>query len=108
MIFSPRTWQDSRILGFSWRTWRNWVIRLVVLALLLGEKQTLDPLIKQQFAQLGLAHLLAISGLHIAIVAGLAFALALAAAAGYAAFAWASGALNRLNLLRTAEKVHRR
>jgi len=50
--------------------------RAMVLALLLGEKQTLDPQIRQQFARLGLAHLLAISGLHIAIVAGLVFALA--------------------------------
>jgi competence protein ComEC len=50
--------------------------RDLVLALLLGEKQTLCPEIKNQFARMGLAHLLAISGLHIGIVAGLAFALA--------------------------------
>jgi len=50
--------------------------RELVLALLLGEKQTLDPHIKDQFARLGVAHLLAISGLHIGIVAALAFALA--------------------------------
>jgi competence protein ComEC len=50
--------------------------RDMVLALLLGEKQTLDPLLREQIARLGVAHLLAISGLHIGIVAGLAFALA--------------------------------
>jgi len=50
--------------------------RDMVLALLLGEKQTLDPQIRKRIAQLGVAHLLAISGLHIGIVAGLAFVLA--------------------------------
>jgi competence protein ComEC len=50
--------------------------RDMVLALLLGEKQTLDPQIREQIARLGVAHLLAISGLHIGIVAGLAFGLA--------------------------------
>lgn len=50
--------------------------RDMVLALLLGEKQTLDPQIREQVARLGVAHLLAISGLHIGIVAALAFALA--------------------------------
>ncbi len=50
--------------------------RDMVLALLLGEKQTLDPDIKDRFARLGVAHLLAISGLHIGIVATIAFALA--------------------------------
>jgi competence protein ComEC len=50
--------------------------RDLVLALLLGEKQTLDPQIKEEFARLGVAHLRAISGLHIGILYGLAFALA--------------------------------
>ncbi len=50
--------------------------RDLVLALLLGEKQTLCPELKKQFARLGVAHLLAISGLHIGIVAALAFTLA--------------------------------
>jgi competence protein ComEC len=50
--------------------------RDMVLALLLGEKRTLDPQIREQIARLGVAHLLAISGLHIGIVAGLAFGLA--------------------------------
>jgi len=50
--------------------------RDIVLALLLGEKQTLDKTIQKQFARLGAAHLLAISGLHIGIVAALAFGFA--------------------------------
>ena len=50
--------------------------RDMVLALLLGEKQTLDPQIREQISRLGVAHLLAISGLHIGIVAGLIFGLA--------------------------------
>ena len=50
--------------------------RDMVLALLLGEKQTLNPQIREQIARLGVAHLLAISGLHIGIVAGLSFGLA--------------------------------
>jgi len=49
--------------------------RDMVLALVLGEKQTLDPHIREQVARLGVAHLLAISGLHIGIVAGMAFVL---------------------------------
>ncbi len=35
MIFSPRVWQDIRILGFTWRGWRDWALRLALVALLL-------------------------------------------------------------------------
>ena len=42
-------------------------------ALALGEAGSLDPAIREQLAGLGLAHLLAVSGLHLALVAGLVF-----------------------------------
>lgn len=50
--------------------------REIVLALTLGEKHSLDPEVRKSFARMGASHLLAISGLHIGIVAGLAFGLA--------------------------------
>lgn len=49
-------------------------------ALLLGRRETLDPALRQTFARAGLAHLLAISGMHVGLLAG--FLLLLARAAG--------------------------
>ncbi len=42
----------------------------IVHALVLGRRGDLEPAIRQQFADAGLAHLLAISGLHVGIAAG--------------------------------------
>ncbi|MGD2135903.1 MAG: ComEC/Rec2 family competence protein, partial [Gemmatimonadales bacterium] len=42
----------------------------VVEALVLGRRDDLPPVLRQRFVQAGLAHLLAISGLHVGIVAG--------------------------------------
>lgn len=42
-------------------------------ALALGEAGSMDPAIRDELAGLGLAHLLAVSGLHLALVAGLVF-----------------------------------
>ncbi len=42
----------------------------LALALVFGEKQSLQPDLKLLFEQLGLAHLLAISGLHVGVVLG--------------------------------------
>ena len=44
-------------------------------ALLLAEKDELSPDLRRRFADAGLAHLLAISGLHVGIIAGLVLAL---------------------------------
>lgn len=46
----------------------------VLKALVVGDKSGITDDLRDQFAQAGVAHLLAISGLHIAIVYGLAFA----------------------------------
>ncbi len=43
----------------------------VALALALGDRSMLQPEVRNQFAKSGIAHLLAISGLHIGIIAGI-------------------------------------
>jgi competence protein ComEC len=48
-------------------------------ALALGDRRDLDADTRDRFARLGIAHLLAVSGLHLMLAAGLAFALARAA-----------------------------
>ena len=45
-------------------------------ALVLGQRETLDPEVSQRIARAGLAHLLAISGLHVGMLAAAFFALA--------------------------------
>jgi len=47
----------------------GWPAREIIKALLLGQQATIPEDIRDQFAILGLAHVLAISGLHIGIVA---------------------------------------
>jgi competence protein ComEC len=42
--------------------------RQVALALLLGQKQKLDPEINKAYSETGLMHILAVSGLHVAII----------------------------------------
>lgn len=48
--------------------------RAVVLGLALGDRSEMDPAIKSEFRRTGTAHLMAISGLHVGLVAGLALA----------------------------------
>jgi competence protein ComEC len=45
-------------------------------ALVLGQRETIDPEVSRRIARAGLAHLLAISGLHVGLLAGAIFALA--------------------------------
>jgi DNA internalization-related competence protein ComEC/Rec2 len=42
-------------------------------ALALGDRQGIPPVIKEAFARLGLSHLLAVSGLHLMLMAGMAY-----------------------------------
>lgn len=51
-------------------------------ALVLARKERLDPEVRDAFARAGIAHLLAISGFHVGIVAGLVLTLARLAGAG--------------------------
>jgi competence protein ComEC len=48
----------------------------LVAALVLARREGLDPSVRERFAVTGVAHLLAISGFHVGVVAGLLFALA--------------------------------
>ncbi len=45
-------------------------------ALVLGQRETMDPAVSRRIARAGLAHLLAISGLHVGLLAGTIFGLA--------------------------------
>lgn len=45
-------------------------------ALALGDRSHVDPALREDFARMGLSHLLAVSGLHLALVAAAVFALA--------------------------------
>jgi len=47
--------------------------RAVLKALIIGDKHEISPLLREDFNRAGVSHLLAISGLHIGIVAGLSF-----------------------------------
>lgn len=40
-------------------------------ALLLGRREAVDPVLRERFARAGLAHLLAISGMHVGLLAGM-------------------------------------
>ena len=48
----------------------------LIAALVIGDRSWLDDVDRAAFAKLGIAHLLAVSGLHVALVAGFGFALA--------------------------------
>jgi len=42
--------------------------RQIAMALLLGEKKSLDPEVRESYAQAGVLHILAVSGLHVGII----------------------------------------
>lgn len=48
-------------------------IRGIVKAILLGDRTELHPSVRQEFAVTGVAHILAVSGFHVGIIAGLLF-----------------------------------
>ncbi len=60
-------------------------------ALLLAERDELPAILRQQFADAGLAHLLAISGLHVGIIAGLVLALSMPIVRGRMLYLVAAG-----------------
>lgn len=59
-------------------------VRAVLAALTIADKSGITPLMWQQFAALGINHLLVISGLHVGLVAGLGLYLGRAAALPFA------------------------
>jgi competence protein ComEC len=65
----------------------------LVSALVLARREGLDRELRQGFARAGIAHLLAISGFHVGVVAGLVYALLRALSVGRRrAAGWAAGA----------------
>lgn len=54
----------------------------IIAALLLARREGLDPSVRETFAVTGVAHLLAISGFHVGVVAGLALSLLRASGVG--------------------------
>ncbi len=76
---------------------RSPVERSVALAMLLGERASLDRATRRLFRDAGLAHLLAISGLHVALVSGLL--IGLFRHCGLGTFAtWAAGSITLAGL----------
>ncbi len=66
----------------------------LVRALILADRHDLSPELRERFAEAGLAHVLAIAGLHIGIIAlALEFALRLAGLAKPAATLWATAVI---------------
>ena len=48
----------------------------ILIALAIGDQQAIDPELWRSFARTGITHLMSISGLHVTMLAGLAYALA--------------------------------
>jgi competence protein ComEC len=61
----------ERLWGLYPRRWAP-----LAQALVLGQRETIDPEVSRRIARAGLAHLLAISGLHVGLLAAALFALA--------------------------------
>jgi competence protein ComEC len=87
-LVHPGLWV-RRDVGVAWLAWvhhaRNRIAtRLahrgqggaLLAALAVGRRDALDPALRDAIAQTGLGHLLAVSGLHLALVGGLGFSLA--------------------------------
>jgi len=83
---------DSRSRGWSSAEWRWWPIRWregllgryrrlygprapLVAALTLARREGLDPEVTESFARVGIAHLLAISGFHVGVIASAALGI---------------------------------
>ncbi len=93
---SARLVHESRgaSAGLRWRlvVWRAALARRLerlfperaplVRALVLARREGLDPQLREAFARMGIAHLLAISGFHVGVVGGMLLALAGLARAG--------------------------
>lgn len=67
-IFSLRVW-----IGARFSAGMNGQNAAIARALIIGDQSALDPALRDKIAVSGLAHLLAISGLHLSLVAGGAF-----------------------------------
>jgi competence protein ComEC len=64
LIVVPRNWIRNRINKFYSSGYSGFLK-----AILLGEKNSLSPQLKQDFASSGLSHILAVSGLHTGVIA---------------------------------------
>lgn len=73
---SPGALQDIRhILTMTLQEKMPGVSGAVAAALITGDRSGIPNTVRQQFADSGIAHILAISGLHLSIIAGLVFLL---------------------------------
>lgn len=43
MIFSPRTWRDTRIAGRPWQCWRDWLLRVAILIVVISPLRAAPP-----------------------------------------------------------------
>lgn len=64
--------QRQRLMFFLWDCFPL-AVRGLALALITGEKSVLGASVKEDFSRAGLSHLLAISGLHLSLMAGIFF-----------------------------------
>ncbi len=83
VVDSVRTVSSGGGIGAQLRTWLARHIRElygartpIVEALVLNRRTTMDPVLREQYAQSGLVHLLSISGFHVGLLAGWVFLIA--------------------------------
>lgn len=97
----PSVWEELESRLARWREQlRSWIaelyrpeVRGFALALLLGDRSELSPQQKREFALTGTSHIIAISGLHVGVVAG-----ALLVLAGFLPWRWVQWLLFTLAL----------
>ncbi|MEI8295328.1 MAG: ComEC/Rec2 family competence protein [Alphaproteobacteria bacterium] len=76
--------RESQVVALMVQRWRNWLTKelrewmpdqagAIAAALITGDRSGILPRVRQAYADAGIDHILAISGLHLSLVAGLCF-----------------------------------
>lgn len=103
-LAAPPSWAAAPLLTLRGRAERNLHSLFprhgpLADALLLGRRETLDPLLRERYTRAGLVHLLAISGAHVGLVAGMLLLVGRAAGLPHRRVGWLAIGLIALYLL---------